>query len=218
MKHAQSVRFGAWMLIGLNLLMAFGAIGVFMRMAPAIGHILDRNEQSLEACERMNGVLALVRDGGIADDTGLRGEFERALRRAQNNITEAGEPAALDVIRRHYVAALAGSYEARRATVEAVHNLANSNRLAMVEAAREARQLCLAGAWGVVFMALSVFVAGILFKRSILRNLVEPLEEVDQVLVAVKNGDRQRRCRTVDLPPDVRNVLGGINDLLDRLA
>ena len=39
MRLAQSVRLGAWLLIGLNLLMALGAIGILMRMAPAIAGI-----------------------------------------------------------------------------------------------------------------------------------------------------------------------------------
>ena len=49
MVHAQSMKFGAWVMIGMNLLMAFGAIWVFTRMAPAIREILSRNARSLYA-------------------------------------------------------------------------------------------------------------------------------------------------------------------------
>jgi len=58
---------------------------------------------------------------------------------------------------------------------------------------------------------------GLLFKRALYRNLVAPLEEVDNVLAARRNGDRMRRCNTIDMPRDVRRVLGDINDVLDQL-
>ena len=44
---------------------------------------------------------------------------------------------------------------------------------------------------------------------------VAPLEEVDNVLAARRNGDRMRRCNTIDMPRDVRRVLGDINDVLE---
>ena len=87
----------------------------------------------------------------------------------------------------------------------------------MIEAEARARHLGTAGAWGVVFMALTVFVVGLLFKRALYRNLVAPLEEVDNVLAARRNGNRMRRCNTIDMPRDVRRVLGDINDVLDQL-
>ena len=34
---------------------------------------------------------------------------------------------------------------------------------------------------------------------------------------ARRNGDRMRRCNTIDMPRDVRRVLGDINDVLDQL-
>ena len=49
MRLAQAVRVGAWILVGLNLLMAVGAIGIFNRMAPAIAVIIERNERSINA-------------------------------------------------------------------------------------------------------------------------------------------------------------------------
>ena len=203
MEHAQSVRAGAWLLILLNLLMALGAIWVLARMTPAIEEILSRNGQSLEACEEMFAVLAEA-PADPAGGAGFRDNFRQALLRAEANVTEKEEPQALEVIR-------------REATVAAIRLLAASNRRAMIEAEARARHLGTAGAWGVVFMALTVFVVGLLFKRALYRNLVAPLEEVDNVLAARRNGDRMRRCNTIDMPRDVRRVLGDINDVLDQL-
>ena len=215
MEHAQSVRAGAWLLILLNLLMALGAIWVLARMTPAIEEILSRNGQSLEACEEMFAVLAEA-PADPAGGAGFRDNFRQALLRAEANVTEKEEPQALEVIRRNYPAAFLGNGAAREATVAAIRLLAASNRRAMIEAEARARHLGTAGAWGVVFMALTVFVVGLLFKRALYRNLVAPLEEVDNVLAARRNGDRMRRCNTIDMPRDVRRVLGDINDVLDQ--
>ena len=58
MRLAQAVRVGAWVLMGLNLLMAVGAIALFNRMAPAIAVIIERNERSIGACVDMLASLA----------------------------------------------------------------------------------------------------------------------------------------------------------------
>ena len=108
MEHAQSVRLGAWLLILLNLLMALGAIWVLMRMTPAIEEILSRNGQSLEACEEMFAVLAEAPADPVGG-TGFREGFSRALLRAEANVTEEGEPQAIEVIRRNYPAAFLGN-------------------------------------------------------------------------------------------------------------
>ncbi len=217
MVHAQSVKFGAWVMIGLNLLMAFGAIWVFTRMAPAIREILSRNARSLYACEEMLGFLARASAADEPDGRGaLRRQFEQALARANANITERGEAPALEEIGDLYKAAFAGDSASVHGTVAALTRLADSNRTAMGEAAARADQLGNAGAWAIVFMALLLFVAGTLFKRSLARNLAAPLEEIDAVLAARRNGDLHRRCIGVDLPRDVQNVLNGVNELIDR--
>ena len=216
MVHAQSMKFGAWVMIGMNLLMAFGAIWVFTRMAPAIREILSRNARSLYACEEMLGFLACASSVGPEERAGLRQQFEGALARANANITERGEAPALREIEQIYPAAFSGDGAAVRKTVAALTRLSDSNRTAMSEAAARADQLGSAGAWAIVFMALMLFVAGTLFKRSLARNLVAPLEEIDAVLTARRNGDLHRRCIGVDLPRDVQNVLHGVNELIDR--
>ena len=101
MKLAQSVRFGAWLLIGVNLLMAFGSIWVFMRMSPAIEIIIDQNVTSLQTCEDMLASLIMV-NKNESDTKPLRDSFVGALNKAQHNITEGDEPDAIKSIRRSY--------------------------------------------------------------------------------------------------------------------
>lgn len=215
MKLAQSVRLGAWFLILLNLMMAFGSIWIFMRMAPAIEIIIEQNELSLYACEEMLSDLALA-DSSYKDVTRLEIEFLKALDRAKNNITEKDEPIAIENISRNYAKAFQGSFKSREKTVSAILHLAEINREAMITADRKAQQFGNAGAWGIVFMASAVFMVGILFMRGVKRSLVRPLEEIHSVIKAVRAGDTMRRCTGVDAPRDIRSVFGGINDILDK--
>ncbi|MCG6880081.1 MAG: hypothetical protein LJE96_13160 [Deltaproteobacteria bacterium] len=215
MKIAQSVRTGAWLLIALNLLMALGAIWIFMRMAPAIEIIIERNERSLEACEEMLAALAMISRNAQADRM-LKATFENALKRAQNNITEKEEPAVLEIINADFNDAFLGDRTAQQKTVAAIVLLGKINREAMVAEDHRAKQFGNAGAWGMVFMSASVFFAGMLLKRRLSRNLVTPLEEIHQVMSAHRNGDNMRRCTGPHLPADVQQVYSGINGLLDR--
>ena len=213
MRLAQAIQFGGWLIIAINLLMALGCIGIFMRMAPAVEEINLRNYRSLEACEVMLDVLA-ESDGTV--DAALQERFRNALSLARANVTEAGEGEAIQRISRNYQAALRRENPARTATLTAIRDLSTHNREAMVKAAAAVRQLGMAGAWGVVFLALLALLAGLLFKRRLTRNLVVPLEEINTVIAANRAGDLRRRCSGADLPRDVEAVFNGVNDLLDR--
>lgn len=215
MKLAQIVRLGALILIGLNLLMAFGSIWVFTRMAPAIEIIIEQNQKSLIACEEMLASLARLENNDEEADT-LKADFETALTTAQNNITEDDEPEALAAISNHYALAFEGDVDERHLAIEAIVRLGEINRNAMAFADIRARQQGTAGAWGVVFMATAVFLVGMLFRRSLEKNLVQPLEEIHTVLKAAHNGDNMRRCTGTNVPRDIRSVYSSVNELLDR--
>ena len=214
MRLGQTIWMGAWILIGLNLLMAFGSIGVFIRMAPAIEVIIEQNERSLQACEKMLASLALA-DKHAADIPPLKASFSTALKNAQNNITEKKEPAALDAIDQNYTRAFEGDFASKIRTVDAILLLGEINREAMVRADKKARQLGSAGAWGVVFMASAVFFTGMLFMRALKKNLVMPLEEIDAVLTAHKSGNTMRRCTGIHLQKDIRRIFNNVNAFLD---
>lgn len=215
MRPAQSINVGAWFLVGLNLLMALGSIWVFMRMAPAIAVIIDRNQRSLHACEIMLASIALV-SGSQAGEASLTAAFETALEQARGNITESREPDALAVISDRYQAAFQGDAAALRETIDAITHLGDINRAAMAEADRRAQQFGSAGAWGIVFMAVGVFVVGMIFMRTLTRNLVRPLEEIHSVMAAHRRGDIHRRCTGADLPWDIQQIYNGVNEFLDR--
>ncbi|SMC99322.1 hypothetical protein SAMN02746065_11944 [Desulfocicer vacuolatum DSM 3385] len=216
MKTARTVHMGVWFLMGLNLLMALGSIWIFMRMAPAIEVIIDRNELSLEACEEMLSSLALMGTDGAVDG-GLKDSFLGAMERVENNITETKEPGALQAIHTNFSQAFAGDVKARHATVTAITLLAGINRDAMIRADLRARQFGYAGAWAIVFMAATVFFAGMLFKRRLSKNLLVPMGEIEAVVRAHQNGDIMRRCTGADVPGEVQNLFDGVNELLDKI-
>lgn len=216
MKVFHSISMGAWLLIALNLLMSFGAIGIFMRMAPAIERIIERNERSLQSCEEMLTYLAYSTNSTTDDTSERQTNFLNSLHRARNNVTEAGELQAINDIETHYIKAFRGDHERRNATIVAIQHLSQLNRQAMVEADRKARQLGNAGAWGIVFMASMAFIAGLCFVRSLRRNVVEPLDEIQQVIEAANHGDLMRRCSMPNPPQTIRHIFKGINDILDR--
>lgn len=216
MKPAQSVQINAWTLITVNLLMAFCCIWIFMRMAPAIEVIIDRNELSLQACEDMLASLALTSDSPGTDGK-LLDLFSNALERAKNNITEPEEPEALERISTHYQSAFMGNTDARKKTVTAITLLGKINRKAMIKADHQAQQLGKAGAWGIVFMGTAVFFIGLLFIKRMTRYLIEPIQEIHNVVTAQLKGDSLRRCSGVNLPRNIKLVFDDMNEFIDKL-
>ncbi len=216
MKLTQSVKLGAWFLIGLTMLMALGSIWVFVRMSPAIEDIITRNEHSLQACEEMLAALALVHRSG-ANDESLHERFANTFEKAQNNITEKGENEVIEEIGKSYQSAFEGDYYSLERTVSAISRLGEINREAMLEADRKAKQLGNAGAWGVVFMASLVFFVGIQFIRRLSQRLVKPFEEIHAVISANLKDDQMRRCTvSPNLPHDIQIVYNELNELLDK--
>ncbi len=214
MKLAQSVKVGAWFLIALNLFIAFGSIWIFMRMAPAIEVIISQNEVSLEASEEMLAALLQIKTSDSQPVESIE-SFGNALTRAKNNITEKEEPAVIDTIILHHEDAYKGNNIALKKTINAIVELGDINRAAMRRADAKAKQLGYAGAWGVVFMATVTFMVGMIFLRSMKKNLLEPMQEIDAVIIAFREGDIMRRCSMKSPPRSIKQIFGNINDLLD---
>jgi hypothetical protein len=52
--------------------------------------------------------------------------------------------------------------------------------------------------------------------RTLKRNLVKPLEEIQSVITANRHGDTMRRCSGADMSKDIKTIFDGMNDLLDK--
>ncbi len=215
MKLAQSVRIGIWCLVGLNLLMAFVSVWFFVRMAPAIEQIINRNTKSIDAGQTMLLCLAEFGEETVRQDE-LMIKFENALRSAQNNITEKNETEAVKIISQNYQGAFKGDIDQRKETVNGISALNHINREAVQKADNAASRLGMGGAWGIVIMASFVFFIGLIYTRFLTRSLVEPLEEIHSVAESYRTGDNFRRCCGANMPLEITGIYRFINEMLDN--
>lgn len=213
MRLRRSVVLGAWVLLIANLALAFGAIAILTRMAPAIAKILEENDYSVQACEEM--LAALAEPAAPGDDRTDR--FHVALARADRNVTEASERPVLERIRTLSGRALAGETDALRATIASLRELTAINRTAMVEEDLRAQRMGTAGAWAVVFLAIVSLVASLVFIRRLVRRVLAPMAEVLDTMRAFNQGDVYRRATSPGAPRELRVLMENLNDLLDRV-
>lgn len=215
MRLARGFILGAWLIVFINLLMAFGAIGVFTRMTPAIADIISNNERSLQSCEQMLTALALA-NSDRTRSTELHTSFKQALERALANITEKEETEVLAAIQKHSEDFFAGNANALNQIVPAILLLSQINRNAMTDADTRAQQMGRGGAWGIVFMAIFSLLAGLVFIVNLQNKLLQPLEEIKIVLQANQQGETLRRCSGIALSSDFKDLYGQINRALDK--
>jgi hypothetical protein len=214
MKTSSSVRAGLWILIISNLLMAFCSIWILMRMSPAIEHIIKRNEKSLYACQIMLASLAEYQHDKT--EKKLIKNFEKALGDAKKNITENGEKKQLENIEQNYHSAFNGDILKKQKTISHITNLSEINRQAMISADLKAKQYGYAGAWAIVFMAGFVYFTGHVFKRTVNKNLLAPIDEIHKVIISNLKNEKMRRCSGTDLPKDIEKIFSDINKYLDK--
>ena len=207
----RELRFGIGLLLASQLVMALGAIGLLSRLVPAIDRILQENVYSIESAERMLVVLALREEGEELDR-----DFHEALTSATANVTEPAEEALLQRIALGATELVAGDSLAYEPTVGALQELVAVNRAAMRRTRDRASRLSEAGAWAAVLLAMLVFSAGAVIAIRVQRRIVEPLEEIFAVARAVGEGDPYRRCQFRDAPPELRQLMTTVNELLDE--
>lgn len=200
-------------LAALNLLLAFGVIGLFTRMGPAIERILNENMASIEAAEQMLAVFA-AHPGELPAEARTR--VNKALEAARANVTEAEERPVLDRLERNIGAALDGEAEARQVVLADLGALIDINREAMTVVDLEARRLGSAGAWAAVFIGALSFGFSLLVVSLLRRRLLEPLLEIHETLRAAQRGDRFRRCRGFDAAVELKQAGQALNVLLDE--
>ena len=200
-------------LVLLNLLLAFGTIGLLVRLGPVIEDILQENVQSITAAEGMLAEFARAGDAPL--DAAARARVEAAFSTVEHNITEPGEKPVVDGIGQNLPRALDGDAAARLTAVRRVEDLISLNREAMQGVDAEARRLTAAGAWTAVVLGFLSFLFGLLVVIRLRRRFLGPLEELYDTLDAAQRGDLLRRCRAGDGPREVERVIDAVNVLLD---
>jgi methyl-accepting chemotaxis protein len=201
-------------LVLLNLFLAFGAIGLFVRMGPAIERILHENVYSIVAAEEMLAEFAETGSTPLAPEA--RARVRQAFDNARRNVTEGEERPAVAALEHALPSAMEGDPDGRRQTVASVRQLLRVNRDAMRIVDEEARRLGAAGAWGAVFVGFLSFLLSVFVVVRLQKRLVRPLVDLHQVLEGARTGDRLRRCRLGDAPREVIQVTQAVNRLLDE--
>ena len=201
-------------LVLLNLSLAFGAIGLFVRMGPAIERILQENVYSIVAAEELLAELAGTGSAHMSPEARVR--VDESLRKAKNNVTAEEEHPVLAMLERSLPSAMDGDPGARRNAVTSIRQLIRINREAMRGVDEEARRLGRAGAWAAVFVGFLSFLLSVFVVVRLQKRFVRPLVDLHEVLEGVRQGDRLRRCRPSDAPREVIQVTQSVNRLLDE--
>lgn len=201
-------------LVALNIVLAFGCIGLFVRMGPAIERILQENVYSIVAAE---GILSELAEAGDTPlDPGAKERVQQALQDAKRNVTEDAEETAITMLEQVLPAAMEGDRAARRQATEEVRSIISINRGAMRNVDRDARRLGSAGAWAAVFVGFLSFLLSIFVVLRLKKRFVRPLVDLYEVLEEAREGEGLRRCRLSDSPREVLQVMESVNKLLDE--
>lgn len=197
----------------LNLFLAFGAIGLLVRMGPAIERIIEENVYSIVAAEDLLAVFASAGQGPVSEAG--RDRARVAIEKARNNVTEKEEEPVLDRIDASLEAAFAAQGEARVRLVEATRDLIVINRDAMREVDTEAQRLGSAGAWAAVFVGFLTLVLSLAVLARMRQRLVLPVLELHEVLAEGRT-EGKRRCRPRQAPVELQRLADDVNRLLDE--
>lgn len=197
----------------LNVLLAFGAIGLFMRMGPAIERIIKENVVSITAAE---DVLAEFAAAPGELDAAARQRVHAAIEHAAANVTVAAETPVIGAMRQQWAAAASGAAGPRAELISQTRALIGINRRAMTAVDEEAQRLGTAGAWAAVFIGSLTFAFSLLIVAQLRQRLVDPLLELHAVLAAAREGDRFRRCRMHEAPVELKQAAQALNTLLDE--
>ncbi len=213
MRIRTEVLLGVSILVLLQVLTAFGAIGLLSRMSPAVERILEENVFSNQAADEILAMLALSESDPLPASPE---RFQDALQRLRRNVTEAAEIPVIETIRESWNRAAAGDREARKVAVDSLLKLVAINQDAMRVADEEAKRLGSAGAWAAVFLALAGFAVSVLVVLRLRQRVLAPLEDLSSTLEAARHGNHHRRCHHWRAPAEVRTALSEVNKLLDR--
>lgn len=214
MELRRDLLIGIGALAVLNILIAFGAIGLFTRMGPAIGRILEENVYSLKASEEMLAILASL--AGKPAEPETRQDYLSALKRMRDNVTEADEAPVIERISARSQGTLEGDGPSLQESIRDLRLLGEINRQAMRRVDQEAQRLGAAGAWVAVFIAVLAFLLSALVVRRIHSRILEPFTDLYQVLEAARSGDPYRRCQSAEAPLEVKRIQQAVNALLDE--
>lgn len=214
MRIQQNLNQTIGMLAIMNTLLAFGVIGLLVRMGPAIEKILQENVYSIVAAEDILVELSTMNSPELSSEAFAR--IDSALSRARINITEAEEIPALDAIDRNIQNLRDGDYNTKPDLINNLRTLIEINREAMNKVDQEAKRLSTAGAWAAAFIGFISFLASILIIRRLRTRVIDPIAEIYNVIESNRLGENFRRCTSRQAAPEIQHIQHELNLLLDE--
>jgi hypothetical protein len=213
MEIRRDVSLGTGLIAAVSVTLAFGLIGLFSRMTPAVKAILEDNVESQSAAFDLLEALARREASGGVDEARLRD----AIARARANITVEGEETVIAALEAGLAKGPDLDAEGLTALAGGARRLWDLNMAAMKEADARAVRLGAAGAWTAVFGGLVVIIIALLSWARVKARVIEPLEDISRVLHGVRGQQPQLRCLRSGGTSDIDQVRGHINDLLDDM-
>lgn len=214
MRAAGEIRAGIGSLVAVQIFVALATIGLLVRMAPAIAHILEEDVSSTAAVEEMYASFAL-RDCGLSIPE-AEARFEQAADQAYLHAAAPDEVALINSLEPAWRRAMAGDCDSRDRVAVTLDRIADLNRAQMYKADHQARQLGAAGAWAAAILGLVTFATSAVIIRQFTQRVAIPLSEIEAVLLSASQGDPYRRCRRIDGPAEYSVIAARLNQLLDR--
>ncbi len=211
MRLRDEVRVGLGVAIAFQIAMMVASVVLLGRMTPAVDALIDRNEASISAANRMLAALVIEEF-----DDAASADFESAFAEAAANITEDGETRTIEDIRRWRQAALRGDARARVELARSIAELSTLNSKGMRVAQDAFVETGVGGAWALMGLgALGLFLSFVISKRFGSR-ITEPVEEIRAVLEACGRGETRRRFHANATSLEFRQVGEVINKLIDE--
>ena len=194
------------LLICSTIITVAGIYG-FQRLEPFVNTLNSANTQSLYYAEQMLSSISAKKD--------LK-RFEENLKKAQNNITEAGEKEALDRIADNYMPAFQGNKKTEDETIDEIADFSKINRLAMEQAGTKAKKQRAIGIWIILFPSIFIWIIGIALLKRLDKTYINPIQELNDVIFDYNRGNSMRRCPSITLSKDLQQLYDGINTILDN--
>ena len=204
MNFAERVYSSFIIILICSTIITIAGIAGFQRLEPFINTLNSSNTRSLYYAEEMISSISSKKD--------LK-KFQSNLDKAENNITEIGEKEAVDRIAKNYKTAFEGNKKIEKETIDNIIEFSRINRRAIEEAGLKANKMESVGIWIIIFPSVFIWIIGLTILRRLKRTLIEPLQELNNVISDYNDGNHMRRCPTLK---DLQNLYDGINQILDN--
>ncbi len=207
----------------LNILLGLGSIFLVERIQPAINKILEENAYSVSAAISMLEAISDHQENLLAEAQNQDAEPEAQIlfwdnfENAKKNITLANETKIIQEIEKTATLFWSGDVTQKPELKNLISELAHINLKDMQKKRKKAESLSITGAWGLGFLLIFSLVLQLIFRSKILSGMIEPMEQIYNVLKDFSEGNPLRRfVEQKDNLMEIKKTGYLINTILDK--